>query len=128
MTLAVDGRPVEAVLDGALLGLGAHTLTATAADVAGNKSVTTVPFTVVASYPEAVKLVDRFRAEGKVPAATATVLKVQLGVASEAERRGRDQVALVALGVYLAKARTVQDVAARTLLIAVGNDLKSRLG
>jgi regulation of enolase protein 1 (concanavalin A-like superfamily) len=128
VTLAVDGRPVEAVLDGALLGLGAHTLTATAADVAGNKSVTTVPFTVVASYPEAVKLVDRFRAEGKVPAATATVLKVQLGVASEAERRGRDQVALVALGVYLAKARTVQDVAARTLLIAVGNDLKSRLG
>jgi len=128
VTLAVDGRPVAASLDGVLLGLGAHTLTAVAADAAGNKSVTTVPFTVVASYPEALKLVDRFRAEGKLPPATAKVLKVQLGLASDAERRGRDRVAGIALDLYLAKASTVRDVAARTLLIAVGNDLKARLG
>ena len=126
--LTVDGRSVGASLDGVLLGLGAHTLAAVGADAAGNESTTAVPFTVVASYPEALKLVDRFRAAGKVQTATATVLKVQLGLAAEAQRRGRDRVALVALGVYLAKAGTVQDVAARTLLIAVGNDLKGRLG
>jgi hypothetical protein len=127
VTLAVDGQPSTGRVEGAALGLGPHALTASTADVAGNKSVTAIPFTVVASYPEAVKLVDRFRAEGKVPAATATVLKVQLGLAAEAVRRGRDRVAAVALDSYLAKARTVQDVAARALLIAVGNDLKGRL-
>ncbi|MFI7062252.1 ThuA domain-containing protein [Kribbella sp. NPDC050124] len=127
VTLAVDGRPLTGSLDGMLLGLGAHTLTATASDVAGNKSVTTMPFAVVASYAEAVKLVDRLRAAGMVPAATATVLKVQLGLASEADRRGRDTVARVALDLYLAKAGTVPDAAARALLLAVGNDLKSRL-
>ncbi|MEU4291373.1 ThuA domain-containing protein [Kribbella sp. NPDC026596] len=124
VTLAVDGRPTTGQLDGALLGLGVHTLTATAADAAGNSSVTTVPFTVVASYAEAVKLVDRYRAAGKLPLATATVMKVQLGIASRATRR---LVAAVALDLFLSQARTVRDVPARTLLTAVGQDLKSRL-
>ncbi|MEV5965478.1 ThuA domain-containing protein [Kribbella sp. NPDC051952] len=123
VTLAVDGKPVVGKLDGVVLGLGAHKLTATALDAAGNSSVTTVPFTVVTSYAEAVKLVDRYRLAGKVPLATATVMKVQLGIAARANRR---LVALVALELFLAQARTVRDVPARTLLTAVGNDLKAR--
>ncbi len=49
-----------------LLGLGAHKLTATAMDKAGNTSLTKVPFTVVTSYAEAVKLVERYRAAGTI--------------------------------------------------------------
>jgi len=129
VTPAVDGRALSPAekLDGAVLGLGAHQLTASAVDVAGNKSVTTVPFTVVTSYPEAVKLVDRYQAAGTVPLATATVMKVQLGLAERAVRRNQQVVAAVALDLFLAKARTVRDVPARTLLIAVGQDLKAGL-
>ncbi|TCO32546.1 glucose/arabinose dehydrogenase [Kribbella steppae] len=129
VTLAVDGRALSPAgkLDGAVLGLGAHELTASAVDVAGNKSVTTVPFTVVVSYPEAVKLVDRYQVAGTVPLATATVMKVQLGLAERAVRRNQPAVAAVALDLFLAKARTVSDVPARTLLTAVGQDLKAGL-
>jgi cytochrome c len=129
VTLAVDGKPMTgATVDGVVLGLGAHTITATAKDVAGNTSVTSVPFTVVASYAEAVKLVDRYRAAGKVPLATATVLKVHLRTAERAASRHQVVPATVALTLFLATARTVADVPARTLLTAVGQDLKARLG
>lgn len=129
VTLAIDGKPVPAggKLDGAVLGLGAHKLTATASDAAGNKSVTTVPFTVVTSYPEAVKLVERFRVAGKVPLATATVMKVQLGLAERAVVRKQPLVARVAMDLYLAQAKTVRDVPTRTLLTAVGQDLRSKI-
>ncbi|TDO48659.1 glucose/arabinose dehydrogenase [Kribbella sp. VKM Ac-2527] len=127
VTLTVDGRPAGTQLDGVALGLGAHELAATASDTAGNTSVTKVPFTVVVSYAEAAKLVDRYRAANKVPSGTATVLKVQLAVAEQQQRRGRDALAAIALDLFIAKARTVQDVPARTLLISVGQDLKSRL-
>ncbi|TDW21653.1 ThuA domain-containing protein [Kribbella kalugense] len=127
-TLAVDGKATTGSLDGVALGLGAHTLSATATDKAGNTSVTKVPFTVVASYAEAVKLVDRYRLGGKVPLATAVVMKIQLGLAERAAGRGQPLVAAVALNLYLAQARTVRDVPARTLLTAVGQDLKARLG
>jgi regulation of enolase protein 1 (concanavalin A-like superfamily) len=128
VTLAVDGKPTTGKLDGMVLGLGAHKVTATALDAAGNSSVTTVPFTVVASYAEAVKLVERYRVAGKVTLATATIMKVQLGLAQRAAERHQTVVATVALNLYLAQARSVRDVPARTLLTAVGNDLKSRLG
>ena len=62
-----------------------------------------------------------------MPLATATVLKIQLGLAEEQQRRGNDLVAAVALDVFIAKARTVSDVPARTLLTAVGQDLKRAL-
>ncbi|MFB6721257.1 ThuA domain-containing protein [Kribbella sp. NPDC056345] len=129
VTLAVDGKPVPAggKLDGAVLGLGAHQLTATALDVAGNKSVTTVPFTVVTSYPEAVKLVERFRAAGKIPTGTATAMKVQLGLAERAVARQQPLVARVAIDLFLHQARAVKDVPTRTLLIAVGQDLRSKI-
>jgi hypothetical protein len=129
VTLAVDGKPVAATgkLDGALLGLGAHELVATAKDKAGNTSVTKVPFTVFASYAEATKLVERYRVARTVPLATATVMKVQLGLAEQQQRRGHDLVAAVALDLFIAKARTVSDVPARTLLTAVGQDLKRAL-
>jgi cytochrome c len=127
VTLTVDGLPVGSQLDGVALGLGAHELAATASDKAGNTSVTKVPFIVVVSYAEAAKLVDRYRAANKVPLATATVLKTQLAVAEQQQRRGRDALAAIALDLFIAKARTVQDVPARTLLISVGQDLKARL-
>ncbi len=128
VVLTVDGKPAGATVDGLVLGLGPHTITATAKDVAGNTSVTSVPFTVVASYGEAVKLVDRYRAAGKVPLATATVLKAHLRTAERAAGRHQTVPARIALTLFLATARTVADVPARTLLTAVGQDLKARLG
>ena len=128
VVMALDGKPTTGALDGVVLGLGAHTLTATATDVAGNTSVKNVPFSVVVSYAEAVKLVDRYRAAGKVPLATATVLKAHLGTAERAAARHQTVAANVALTLYLATAGTVADGPARTLLTAVGQDLKARLG
>ncbi|MET7280317.1 ThuA domain-containing protein [Kribbella sp. NPDC005582] len=129
VTLAIDGKPVPAggKLDGAVLGLGAHKLTATALDAAGNKSSTTVPFTVVTSYPEAVKLVERFRAAGKLTQAQATVMKVQLGLAERAVARKQPLVARIAMDLYLTQAKSVKDVPTRTLLTAVGQDLRSKI-
>jgi hypothetical protein len=129
VTLTVDGKPLAPAgqLDGVVLGLGAHELAATAKDKAGNASVTKVPFTVVTSYAEAVKLVERYRVAKTLPMATATVMKVQLGVAEQQQRRGHPNVAAIALDLFLVQARTVRDVPARTLLTAVGQDLKSRL-
>jgi regulation of enolase protein 1 (concanavalin A-like superfamily) len=126
--LTVDGKPSTGALDGAVLGLGAHVLGVQAFDLAGNSSMTKSTFTVSASYPEAIKLVDRFRTAGKVLLATATVMKVQLGLAQKAVERGQPLVARIALDVYLAQARTVRDVPTRSLLTAVGQDLKARVG
>ncbi|MEU4192129.1 ThuA domain-containing protein [Kribbella sp. NPDC026611] len=128
VVLTVDGEPSAGALDGAVLGLGVHSLTAQAFDLAGNSSTTTVQFTVFASYPEAIKLVDRFRLAGKVPLATATVLKAQLGIAQKAVERKQPLVAGIALNLYLTQARTVRDVPTRMLLTAVGQDLRGRLG
>lgn len=128
VVMALDGKTTTGAVDGAVLGLGAHALTVTATDLAGNTSVKNVPFTVVASYAEAAKLVDRFRAAGKVPLATAVVLKAHLRTAERAAARNQVVPASVALTLYLATARTVADVPARTLLTAVGQDLKARLG
>ncbi|GAA1645514.1 hypothetical protein GCM10009744_40340 [Kribbella alba] len=129
VTLAVDGKPLSPAgkLDGVLLGLGAHELAATAKDKAGNTSVTKVPFTVDTSYAEAIKLVERYRVAKTLPLATATVMKVQLGLADQQQRRGRPAVAAAHLEIFLAQARSVRDVPARTLLTAVGQDLKNRL-
>lgn len=127
VSLAVDGKPLAGQLDGTLLGLGAHELTVTAKDKAGNTSLTKVPFTVVTSYAEARKLVERYRVAKTLPLATATVLRIQLTLAERQQQRGREAVAAVLLDVYLAHARSVRDVPARTLLLAVGQDLKSRL-
>lgn len=129
VTLTVDGKPVPAggKLDGVALGLGAHELAAVAKDKAGNSSVTKVPFTVVATYAEAIKLVERYRVAKTVPLATATVLKVQLVLAEKQQAQGHPLVARAALDLYLAKVKTVQDVPARTLLTAVGQDLRRRI-
>jgi hypothetical protein len=54
-------------------------------------------------------------------------MKVQLGLADQQQRQGRPGVAAVHLEVFLAQARAVRDVPARTLLTAVGQDLKNRL-
>jgi cytochrome c len=129
VTLTVDGKalPAGGKLDGVALGLGAHELAATATDKAGNTSVTKVPFTVFSSYAEALKLVERYRVAKTLPPATATVMKVQLTLAEKHDRQGREAVAAIALDLFLAQARTVRDVPARTLLVAVGSDLKRKL-
>lgn len=129
VTLRVDGKalPAGGKLDGVALGLGAHELAATATDKAGNTSITKVPFTVVASYAEAQKLVERYRVAKTLPLATATVMKVQLALAEQAQRKGLKIVATVALDLYLKQAKTVRDVPARTLLTAVGQDLRKKI-
>jgi hypothetical protein len=129
VTLTVDGKALSPAgkLDGVALGLGAHELAVTAKDKAGNTGVTKVPFTVTVSYAEATKLVERYRVAGTLPLATATVLKVQLALAEQQQQKGHRAAAIVAMDLFLAKARTVRDVPARTLLTAVGQDLKARI-
>jgi hypothetical protein len=125
----VDGKALSPAgkLDGVALGLGAHVLAVTAKDKAGNAGVTKVPFTVTTSYAEATKLVERYRVAKTLPLATATVLKVQLALAKQQQQKGHRAVAIVAMNLFLAHAQTVRDVPARTLLTAVGQDLKARI-
>jgi hypothetical protein len=127
--LTVDGKTVSSggKLDGAALGLGAHELAVTSKDKAGNTAVTKVPFTVIASYAEANKLVERYRVAKTLPLATATILKVQLALAEQQQKQGHRAVAIVAMNLYLVQAKAVRDVPARTLLTAVGQDLKARI-
>jgi hypothetical protein len=127
--LTVDGKALSPAgkLDGVSLGLGAHVLAVTAKDKAGNTGVTKVPFTVTASYAEATKLVERYRVAKTLPPATATILKVQLALAEQQQKQGHRAVAIVAMNLYLAQVKTVRDVPARTLLTAVGQDLKARI-
>jgi hypothetical protein len=89
--------------------------------------VTKVPFTVTTSYAEATKLVERYRVAKTLPLATATILKVQLALAEQQQQKGHRAVAIVAMNLFLAQAQTVRDVPARTLLTAVGQDLKARI-
>jgi hypothetical protein len=129
VTLTVDGKALSPAgnLDGVALGLGAHELAVTTKDKAGNTAVTKVPFTVTASYAEATKLVERYRVAKTLPLATATILKVQLALAEQQQKQGHRAVAIIAMNLFLAQAKTVRDVPARTLLTAVGQDLKARI-
>jgi regulation of enolase protein 1 (concanavalin A-like superfamily) len=127
--LTVDGKalPADGKLDGVALGLGAHELAVTSTDKAGNTAVTKVPFTVIASYAEANKLVERYRVAKTLPLATATILKVQLALAEQQQKQGHRAVAIVAMNLYLVQVKTVRDGPARTLLTAVGQDLRARI-
>jgi hypothetical protein len=128
-TLTIDGKafPASGKLDGMLLGLGAHEVIARASDKAGNTSVTKVPFTVIATYAEAIEVVKRYRDVRTLPLDPTVVMKVQLRAAEREHGKGRLDAARTAMDVYLAEAAKVSDVPARTLLTAVGQDLRRRI-
>jgi regulation of enolase protein 1 (concanavalin A-like superfamily) len=129
VAVTIDGNPLPAngKLDGMLLGLGAHEVVATASDKAGNVSVTKVPFTVVATYAEAIEVVKRYRDVRTLPLEPTVVMKVQLRAAEREHGKGRLAAARTAMDTYLAEAAKVTDVPARTLLTAVGQDLRKRI-
>ncbi|WBQ08108.1 ThuA domain-containing protein [Kribbella sp. CA-293567] len=127
VTLTVDGKPSTGKLDGMLLGLGAHEVVARVSDQAGNASVTKVQFTVVATYAEAIEVVKRYRDVRTLPLDPTVVMKVQLRAAEREHGKGRLAAARTALDVFLAEAAKVTDVPARTLLTAVGQDLRQRI-
>jgi hypothetical protein len=129
VTLAIDGNPLPAggKLDGMLLGLGAHEVVARATDKAGNGAVTKVPFTVIATYDDAIEVVKRYRDVRTLPLDPTVVMKVQLRAAQREQGKGRLDAARTAMDNYLAEAANVTDVPARTLLIAIGQDLKRRI-
>jgi hypothetical protein len=129
VTLTIDGKPLAAngKIDGMLLGLGAHEVIARATDKAGNVSVSKVPFTVIATYDEAIEVVKRYRDVRTLPLEPTVVMKVQLRAAQREHGKGRLAAARTAMDNYLAEAANVADVPARTLLIAIGQDLKRRI-
>jgi regulation of enolase protein 1 (concanavalin A-like superfamily) len=129
VTLTIDGQPLAAggKIDGMLLGLGAHVVIARATDKAGNVSVTKVPFTVIATYDEAIEVVKRYRDVRTLPLDPTVVMKVQLRAAQREHSKGRLDAARTAMDNYLAEAAQVADVPARTLLVAIGQDLKRRI-
>ncbi|MEV8376233.1 ThuA domain-containing protein [Kribbella sp. NPDC056861] len=127
VVLTIDGKPLTGKLDGMQLGLGAHEVVARVSDKAGNASVTKVPFTVVATYAEAIEVVKRYRDVRTLPLDPTVVMKVQLRAAEREHGKGRLAAARTALDAYLAEAQKVSDVPARTLLIAVGQDLRQRI-
>jgi len=129
VTLTIDGQPFPAggKLDGMLLGLGAHEVIARATDKAGNVSVTKVPFTVIATYAQAIEVVKRYRDVRTLPLEPTVVMKVQLRAAEREHAKGRLAAARTAMDTYLAEAQKVADVPARTLLVAIGQDLRKRI-
>jgi PKD repeat protein len=129
VTLTIDGNafPANGKLDGMLLGLGAHEVVARVSDKAGNASVTRVPFTVIATYDQAIEVVKRYRDVRTLPLEPTVVMKVQLRAAQREHGKGRLPAARTAMDNYLAEAAKVADVPARTLLTAVGQDLRRRI-
>jgi hypothetical protein len=54
-------------------------------------------------------------------------MKVQLRAAEREHAKGRLAAARTAMDKYLAEAQKVADVPARTLLVAIGQDLRMRI-
>ncbi|WP_116047409.1 ThuA domain-containing protein [Amycolatopsis palatopharyngis] len=85
----------EAVTSGAVLPLhqlplGAHTLSVTAEDEAGNRAEQSVSFASTTSLRDIGQLVDRFRATDRLSLAAYKKLSAQLNNARKAEVRGQD--------------------------------------
>jgi len=94
----VNGSP-WGTLDGALatnaqqiqlltLSLGAHTVVASASDVAGNMSQRSVTFHVVATIRSLIASVNLYAAQGKIDPATENRLRAKLNDAQAALDRG----------------------------------------
>ncbi|MFC0629373.1 ThuA domain-containing protein [Kribbella deserti] len=126
-TLSLDGKPVGARLDGVVIGLGRHVLTASATDNAGNPGTAEVAFDVVATYDGTVKLIDRFVAEKKLTTVNALLLKQSIADARRHDARGQAVPARLALDRFLLFTNGVGNQQARELLRAVGTHLKGQL-
>ncbi|MCE6996295.1 DUF1349 domain-containing protein [Saccharothrix sp. S26] len=121
VTAALDGKPITSGTSVALhtLALGAHALTLTATDKAGNKRDVVVSFTVTTSLPDLQALVDRFAAERRIPSSTARGLDRDLDDARRLLFDGKTAKAIDKLeGFRTSVSRKVGDRTVRDLLVA----------
>ncbi|MFC6087217.1 ThuA domain-containing protein [Sphaerisporangium aureirubrum] len=98
VTGTLDGRPYRpgTVTPLHQLALGEHTLTVTAVNKAGNQTVQTVRFSVVTSTEDIGKLIDRFKAQGKLSRKGAEKLhKALCDVRKAEDKRGGDHKKIV---------------------------------
>ncbi|MEU6415462.1 ThuA domain-containing protein [Microbispora sp. NPDC046933] len=91
VTGTLDGRPFTAGTLQALYepALGEHTLTVTAVDNAGNRTVQTAKFSVVTSTDDIAALIGRFEAAGKLTGKSAHTLQTNLATVRDAENKDK---------------------------------------
>ncbi|TDT18139.1 uncharacterized protein DUF1349 [Ilumatobacter fluminis] len=123
LTVALDGVTVgtEFGLDG--LALGQHTLTATAVDVAGNATTSTIVFTVVTSYGDIDALITRYVDEGRLDPATADSLRGDLDKSLGFAERGKSKQAKQWVQRAIDTAVGIPDAGVRGVLVSSLTDL-----
>jgi hypothetical protein len=85
-----NGHPIQLLT----LSLGAHTFSVSASDQAGNTSMTTLVFTVVATIDTLIDAVNRFISEGQIDVSVGRSLLSKLEDAKQALARGNLRGAL----------------------------------
>ncbi|MFC4563571.1 ThuA domain-containing protein [Nocardiopsis mangrovi] len=127
VTLALDGEEIEspASLEG--LEPGEHTLTAQAADTAGNTAEAAAAFEITVTYEEAGEIIDDYREERVLSRGQAARLHLHLETAERFAEHGRESQARRALDRFDTAAEGVGDDAARSMLLAVSEALRSDL-
>lgn len=98
----LDGKTVRSPvkLDAVTLLSGTHTLRVETTDKAGNKTVRTVTFKVVASFAGGTQLVKRLDKEGDISGSLAKQLTQKLKAAQKADKKGQSKQAEKALSDF----------------------------
>lgn len=131
VTATIDGNPVsEGTLALHGLALGEHTLAVTATDHAGNSATRSVTFTVDTSFEDLANLLDRFEADGSIPAKRADQLGKTLDKAVWFADRGMAPQAaeqLAKFARWAADPKFVPDEEAGAVLVRDAQALAARL-
>ncbi len=120
-TAVASGTPVDLYR----LPLGAHTLTVTAKDKAGNATTKTVGFSTTTSYADVRALVNAFRQAGRLDQGRATALLATLRNAERARSQAEERDAL---NEFLEIAGSVRDAEVRSVLRRDAQVLIERAG
>ena len=125
----LDGTVVTgpATIDAMSLRTGKHVLEVTAFDTAGNLTVESLTFKVVASYGAGKKLVKRLDNEDAIGPKLAKKLKKELTAAKRADKADNDRQARKALKRFKKLASRVQDKEVKRGLKRLSRTLKSQL-
>lgn len=127
--LRLDGAAVDSplALDLATLTAGDHTVTAAAADAAGNTTEQTATFTVVVSFETVGALVQRYTDAGLVTRSQHQRMLAHLRAAESAAERGQVSQADRAIRRFASEALAVPDQQARSALMTAAETLREQL-
>ena len=119
LVIELDGKAVTApvVLDGVDLLAGAHSITVSATDEAGNRTQQKIDFSVVAGWANGTALIDRLAGEKLLPRSAPVTLRAHWRAAQAETESGRTDQAALELDRFSATAGQISDARSRTALV-----------